>query len=52
MKRQLVSCPGLARPGKTVYFFLGSPEIQPRPQGLLAFQYGGGRREDPACTTW
>ena len=21
--------------------------IQPRPQGLLAFQYGGGRREDP-----
>ena len=20
---------------------------QPRPQGLLAFQYGGGRREDP-----
>ena len=22
-------------------------ETQPRPQGLLAFQYGGGRREDP-----
>ena len=22
-------------------------KIQPRPQGLLAFQYGGGRREDP-----
>ena len=21
--------------------------IQPRPQGLLAFQYGGSRREDP-----
>ena len=21
--------------------------LQPRPQGLLAFQYGGGRREDP-----
>ena len=21
--------------------------IKPRPQGLLAFQYGGGRREDP-----
>ena len=21
---------------------------QPRPQGLLVFQYGGGRREDPA----
>ena len=21
--------------------------FQPRPQGLLAFQYGGGRREDP-----
>ena len=21
--------------------------VQPRPQGLLAFQYGGGRREDP-----
>ena len=20
---------------------------QPRPKGLLAFQYGGGRREDP-----
>ena len=20
---------------------------QPRPQGLLAFQYGGGRRKDP-----
>ena len=23
------------------------PVLQPRPQGLLAFQYGGGRREDP-----
>ena len=23
------------------------PTRQPRPQGLLAFQYGGGRREDP-----
>ena len=23
------------------------PVPQPRPQGLLAFQYGGGRREDP-----
>ena len=22
-------------------------KLQPRPQGLLAFQYGGGRREDP-----
>ena len=22
---------------------------QPRPQGLLAFQYGGGRREDPGA---
>ena len=22
-------------------------DSQPRPQGLLAFQYGGGRREDP-----
>ena len=24
-----------------------SGHFQPRPQGLLAFQYGGGRREDP-----
>ena len=23
------------------------PRTQPRPQGLLAFQYGGGMREDP-----
>ena len=22
-------------------------DMQPRPQGLLAFQYGGGKREDP-----
>ena len=30
--------------------FLGekiSPSNQPRPQGLLAFQYGGGSGEDP-----
>ena len=25
----------------------GAKREQPRPQGLLAFQYGGGRREDP-----
>ena len=23
------------------------PDVQPRPQGLLAFQYGGGSGEDP-----
>ena len=26
---------------------LDKGHAQPRPQGLLAFQYGGGRREDP-----
>ena len=26
---------------------VGLHSTQPRPQGLLAFQYGGGRREDP-----
>ena len=25
----------------------GNSLFQPRPQGLLAFQYGGSRREDP-----
>ena len=25
----------------------GESKGQPRPQGLLAFQYGGDRREDP-----
>ena len=24
-----------------------TPDSQPRPQGLLAFEYGGDRREDP-----
>ena len=28
-------------------YALGFSRFQPRPQGLLAFQYGGGRREDP-----
>ena len=27
--------------------FEGKYSGQPRPQGILAFQYGGGRREDP-----
>ena len=27
--------------------FLSSLLLQPRPQDLLVFQYGGGRREDP-----
>ena len=26
---------------------VAQPQAQPRSQGLLAFQYGGGRREDP-----
>ena len=31
---------------KSMEYFFASAH-QPRPQGLLAFQYGGGRREDP-----
>ena len=32
--------------GDSTQLFCGST-IQPRPQGLIAFQYGGGRKEDP-----
>ena len=34
----ITCCINVSRAGK---------HYQPRPQGLLAFQYGGGRREDP-----
>ena len=36
----------LVRKSKQSGFFK-SEKSQPRPQGLLAIQYGGGRREDP-----
>ena len=44
--RKLVPRPRLK---SSRYCFLGPSSCfsQPRPQGLLVFQYGGGKREDP-----
>ena len=44
--RNCSSIPGGVGEGENeAYVRVGG--CQPRPQGLLAFQYGGGRREDP-----
>ena len=33
--------------GLSVVTYEKRSSLQPRPQGLLAFQYGGGKRKDP-----